>query len=77
MAPNRVTSGASPPPGFAWQLGRTATDVKFVNDAARYIVDCNDFAIARRLSRAIDAVKAGTLKFSDWTSPEQYLESKD
>lgn len=70
-------SGAMPPPGAEWQIGKSAASIRFVEDAMALIARLDDgkpsFEAARQLSEAIEQVKSGELSFDDWTTPEDYL----
>jgi LmbE family N-acetylglucosaminyl deacetylase len=55
------TGGALPPDTCAWQLGKTAGSIQFVNYAERCIASFTDEKIKAALQRAVDRVKSGEL----------------
>lgn len=66
--------GALPPRGQEWTLGKTAATIRFVEDAEELLQSGNLNNNERGLlTDAIAQAKTGTLSFSEWTTPKEYL----
>ncbi len=66
--------GALPPPESAWQIGKTAASIAFVNDALRYVATCIDTEEIAKLQTAIADIKIGKTVLTDWLTPEEFLQ---
>lgn len=67
--------GANPPPDLAWQVGKTAASIRFVNDAQAWIAArFGAEADRKKLQEAIAEVKEGSRVIEDWTEPEEFLD---
>lgn len=68
-----TTFGAMPPPGLAWQIGKTAASIAFVNSAEAFLETCQDANKVALLRQAIERVKNSSLVLTNWLTPEEYL----
>ena len=68
--------GALPPPGAAWQAGKTAASISFVNDAQKYLATCQDEKKAQLLLEATRRVRNGEWVLKDWLTAEEYLDQQ-
>lgn len=69
--------GALPPPGAAWQIGKTAASISFVNNAEAFLKTCQEEEKAEILRSAIQKVKDGSLVLQDLLTAEEYLVQQD
>ena len=65
--------GALPPPGFEWQIGKTAASITFVGDAEAFLETCLDAKKVDLLRQAIDKIKDGSLVLENWLTVDDYL----
>ena len=65
--------GALPPPGMAWQMGKTAASITFVRNAELFLETCQDEEKSRLLREAIQKVKDGSIVLQEWLTAEEYL----
>ena len=70
-------TGALPPKGVEWQVGKTAASIKFVNDAHMYIAHNTDVVLIGALTDAIRKINSGELVMTEWTTPHQYLKGME
>jgi hypothetical protein len=69
-------TGANPPPGVEWQLGKTAASIRFVNDAENFIASGNASEDDIQLLReAVSAVRSGERVLTQWVNVETFLVS--
>lgn len=77
-------TGAMPPPQFAWQIGKTAASIRFVNEAEAYLASLpqakfafdteNDMTTRHDALRAqIADLKSGKEVLKSFTSVEVFL----
>jgi len=67
--------GANPPPGMAWQIGKTAATIRFVNEAEASFLN-RDMTPTElyQLKAMIDRLKDGTEGLEDWDTVDTWLE---
>ncbi|HTM67986.1 MAG TPA: hypothetical protein VL426_01680 [Candidatus Binatia bacterium] len=76
MHNNEHGTGALPPPDFAWQMGKTAASIRFVNEAMAIISVCGaDDPDRQLLTEAVDAVKRGERVLRRFLDVEVFLVS--
>jgi hypothetical protein len=68
-------TGANPPPGQEWQIGKTAASIAFVGASESYLQGCGDPQVTNALRDAIERVKRGELTLDQALTPEEYLAS--
>ena len=69
--------GALPPNRLKWQFGKTAASIKFVEDTRIFIKTCRSATKKAILNDAIEKIKSGELRLTNFTSPQEYLEQRD
>ena len=68
--------GALPPPGAAWQVGKTAASISFVNDAEKFLATCQHEKKAQLLLEATRRVRSGEWVLKDWLTAQEYLDQQ-
>ena len=68
--------GALSPPGAAWQAGKTAASISFVNDAEKFLATCQDEKKAQLLLEATRRVRSGEWVLEDWLTAKEYLDQQ-
>ncbi len=68
--------GALPPDQFAWQVGKTAASICYVNQAERLLAETLVSAdpAAQRLRERVDRVKSGDEAVLDFMTDDQIIE---
>jgi hypothetical protein len=66
-------SGAMPPSGFGWQIGKTAASIRFVADAEQFLASCSNSAQAAILRTAVRDIKDGRKVLNEFQTVQAFL----
>lgn len=75
LPPPPPLTGALPPPGLEWIMGKTAPSVKFVNDAHRAVSSMSNPNDKAALEDAVDRIKKGELVLNEWTNVHDFIQA--
>ena len=68
--------GALSPPGFEWEMGKTAATIRFVREAVAYMADKPKVSPIRMLEQYVERLKSGEEVLDKWLTVEQYMSSE-
>lgn len=66
---NPEMSGALPPPDFAWQIGKNAASIIFVNKAEVFIENGKNPVLAA----FVKSIKEGAVTINEFLEPAQFI----
>ena len=64
------------PSEFAWQEGKTAATIAFVNEASAYVATQPKFSPIVMLERYIERLKSGEDVLTKWLTVKDYMSSE-
>jgi hypothetical protein len=67
---------ALPPTELAWQIGKTAATIAFVNEASAYLVGQPRVSPVIMLGRYIEDLKSGKKVLTEFLTVEEYFNSE-
>lgn len=69
--------GALPPPGFEWEIGKTAATISFVREADKYLERMPRVTSVKMLETYVNELKSGNKVLMNFMTVKEYFNEND